>query len=135
MVVVFGFQPSRRNSTTSFYDGLTAFACIWYFRHELFVNAQSFVFNLLFPLLIARFHQFDRCEAVGVGDMPIAAQDLGGTSGLVRKVVPAGVVSQRTALYDDPLRQPTWVNCSGLANASRPPAEHGRPSVVMRRYR
>ena len=34
-----------------FYYGLTAFACIWYFRHELFANAQSFVFKLLFPLL------------------------------------------------------------------------------------
>ena len=33
-----------------FYYGLTAFACIRYFRHELFVNAQSFVFKLLFPL-------------------------------------------------------------------------------------
>ena len=67
--------------------------------------------------------------------MPIAAQDLGGTSGLVRTVVPAGVVSQRTALSDDRLRRPTWVNCSGLASASRPLAEHGRPSVVVRRYR
>ena len=34
-----------------FYYGLTAFACIWYFRHELFANAQSFVFKFLFPLL------------------------------------------------------------------------------------
>jgi amino acid transporter len=34
-----------------FYYGLTAFACIWYFRHELLSNAQSFVFKLLFPLL------------------------------------------------------------------------------------
>ena len=34
-----------------FYYGLTAFACVWYFRHELFANAQSFVFKLLFPLL------------------------------------------------------------------------------------
>ena len=34
-----------------FYYGLTAFACIWYFRHELFVDAQSFVFKFLFPLL------------------------------------------------------------------------------------
>jgi amino acid transporter len=34
-----------------FYYGLTAFACIWYFRHELFADAQSFVFKLLFPLL------------------------------------------------------------------------------------
>ena len=67
-----------------FYYGLTAFACIWYFRHELFVNAQSFVFKLLFPLLLARFHQLDRREAEGVGDMPIATQDLGGASELVR---------------------------------------------------
>jgi amino acid transporter len=34
-----------------FYYGLTAFACIWYFRHELLADAQSFVFKLLFPLL------------------------------------------------------------------------------------
>ncbi|MET1059503.1 MAG: APC family permease [Nocardioides sp.] len=34
-----------------FYYGLTAFACIWYFRRELFNDASSFVFKLLFPLL------------------------------------------------------------------------------------
>jgi amino acid transporter len=34
-----------------FYYGLTAFACIWYFRHELFSNAQNIVFKFLFPLL------------------------------------------------------------------------------------
>jgi amino acid transporter len=34
-----------------FYYGLTAFACIWFFRHELFTNVNSFVFKLLFPLL------------------------------------------------------------------------------------
>jgi amino acid transporter len=34
-----------------FYYGLTAFACIWYFRHELFTSAGNFVFKLLFPLL------------------------------------------------------------------------------------
>jgi amino acid transporter len=34
-----------------FYYGLTAFACIWYFRNELFDSASSFVFKLLFPLL------------------------------------------------------------------------------------
>ena len=34
-----------------FYYGLTAFACIWYFRKELFDNSQSFVFKFLFPLL------------------------------------------------------------------------------------
>lgn len=34
-----------------FYYGLTAFACIWYFRHELFADARSIVFKLLFPLL------------------------------------------------------------------------------------
>jgi hypothetical protein len=34
-----------------FYYGLTAFACIWYFRRELFVNVQSLVFKFLFPLL------------------------------------------------------------------------------------
>jgi amino acid transporter len=34
-----------------FYYGLTAFACIWYFHRELFVDVGSFVFKLLFPLL------------------------------------------------------------------------------------
>ena len=34
-----------------FYYGLTAFACIWFFRNELFVSTSSFVFKLLFPLL------------------------------------------------------------------------------------
>ena len=34
-----------------FYYGLTAFACIWFFRRELFADLQSFVFKLLFPLL------------------------------------------------------------------------------------
>jgi len=34
-----------------FYYGLTAFACIWFFRHELFADLNSVVFKLLFPLL------------------------------------------------------------------------------------
>ena len=34
-----------------FYYGLTAFACIWFFRKELFTDMNSFVFKLLFPLL------------------------------------------------------------------------------------
>jgi amino acid transporter len=34
-----------------FYYGLTAFACIWYFRNELFNDVPSIVFKLLFPLL------------------------------------------------------------------------------------
>jgi amino acid transporter len=34
-----------------FYYGLTAFACIWYFRRELFADAKSVVFKLVFPLL------------------------------------------------------------------------------------
>jgi amino acid transporter len=34
-----------------FYYGLTAFACIWYFRNELFLNAFNIVFKFLFPLL------------------------------------------------------------------------------------
>lgn len=33
-----------------FYYGLTAFGCVWFFRHELFVNLNSVVFKLLFPL-------------------------------------------------------------------------------------
>ncbi|MFC5995869.1 APC family permease [Pseudonocardia hispaniensis] len=34
-----------------FYYGLTAFACVWYFRHELFTSAFNVVFKLVFPLL------------------------------------------------------------------------------------
>ncbi|MGD9529774.1 APC family permease [Pseudonocardia sp.] len=34
-----------------FYYGLTAFACVWYFRRELFTNASSIVFKLLCPLV------------------------------------------------------------------------------------
>nr|WP_245650000.1 APC family permease [Millisia brevis] len=34
-----------------FYYGLTAFACVWYFRNQLFVSAKSFVFRALFPSL------------------------------------------------------------------------------------
>ena len=34
-----------------FYYGLTAFACIWYFRNELFASANSVIFKLIFPLL------------------------------------------------------------------------------------
>lgn len=34
-----------------FYYGLTAFGCIWFFRHELFSDFKSIVFKLLFPLL------------------------------------------------------------------------------------
>jgi len=34
-----------------FYYGLTAFGCIWFFRRELFVNLNSIVFKLVFPLV------------------------------------------------------------------------------------
>ena len=34
-----------------FYYGLTAFACIWYFRNELFKDFASFIFKFLFPLI------------------------------------------------------------------------------------
>ncbi|MGI9126184.1 MAG: APC family permease, partial [Mycobacterium sp.] len=34
-----------------FYYGLTAFACIWFFRRELFADVKSFIFKLIFPLL------------------------------------------------------------------------------------
>ena len=33
------------------YYGITAFACIWYFRKELFTSFRNFVFKGLFPLL------------------------------------------------------------------------------------
>ncbi|BBZ35016.1 APC family permease [Mycolicibacterium confluentis] len=33
------------------YYGITAFACIWYFRRELFASAHNAVFKFLFPLL------------------------------------------------------------------------------------
>jgi amino acid transporter len=34
-----------------FYYGLTAFGCLWFFRHQLFDNSFNFVFKFLFPLL------------------------------------------------------------------------------------
>ncbi|MBU9763881.1 APC family permease [Mycobacterium sp. TNTM28] len=33
------------------YYGITAFACVWYFRRELFTNVHNVVFKFLFPLL------------------------------------------------------------------------------------
>ena len=34
-----------------FYYGLTAFACVWYFRRELFASTFNIVFKFLFPLI------------------------------------------------------------------------------------
>ena len=34
-----------------FYYGITAFACVWYFRHELFTSGSNIVFKLIFPLV------------------------------------------------------------------------------------
>jgi uncharacterized RDD family membrane protein YckC len=33
------------------YYGITAFACVWYFRRSLFDNVHNVIFRLLFPLL------------------------------------------------------------------------------------
>jgi hypothetical protein len=33
------------------YYGITAFACVWFFRRELFSNVHNIVFKFLFPLL------------------------------------------------------------------------------------
>lgn len=33
------------------YYGITAFACVWYFRRELFTSVRNIVFKFLFPLL------------------------------------------------------------------------------------
>ncbi|MBJ8338638.1 APC family permease [Antrihabitans sp. YC3-6] len=33
------------------YYGITAFACVWFFRRELFTSARNIVFKFLFPLL------------------------------------------------------------------------------------
>lgn len=33
------------------YYGITAFACVWYFRRELFTSTRNFFFKFLFPLL------------------------------------------------------------------------------------
>jgi amino acid transporter len=35
----------------AFYYGITGYACVWYFRRELFTSAHSFFFKFLFPLL------------------------------------------------------------------------------------
>jgi amino acid transporter len=34
-----------------FYYGITAFACVWYFRRQWFDSARTFFFTLLFPLV------------------------------------------------------------------------------------
>ena len=34
-----------------FYYGITAFACVWYFRHQWFDSVRSAVFTLVFPLV------------------------------------------------------------------------------------
>ena len=34
-----------------FYYGITAVACLWYFRTELFTSVSNFFFKFLFPLL------------------------------------------------------------------------------------
>jgi amino acid transporter len=34
----------------AFYYAITGFSCVWYFRRELFVDAQSIVFKFVFPL-------------------------------------------------------------------------------------
>lgn len=33
------------------YYGITAFACVWYFRHKWFTSTRNFLFKLTFPLL------------------------------------------------------------------------------------
>ena len=33
------------------YYGITAFACVWYFKDDLFANAHNIVFRLIFPLI------------------------------------------------------------------------------------
>src|SRR3546814_19478892 len=33
------------------YYGITAFACVWYFRKTLFESVRNFVFRLAFPLI------------------------------------------------------------------------------------
>src|SRR6185369_15563424 len=35
----------------AFYYGITAFACVWYFRRSLFSSARNFFFRGAFPLL------------------------------------------------------------------------------------
>jgi amino acid transporter len=35
----------------AFYYAITGYACVWYFRRELFDSARNFVFRFLFPLL------------------------------------------------------------------------------------
>ncbi|WBU38569.1 APC family permease [Homoserinibacter sp. YIM 151385] len=35
----------------AFYYGITGYACVWYFRRELFASASNVIFKLVFPLL------------------------------------------------------------------------------------
>jgi amino acid transporter len=43
--VLVGYQLAMLGIMICFYYGLTAFAGIWYFRKELFLDAQSIVFS------------------------------------------------------------------------------------------
>ena len=46
------------------YYGITAFACVWYFRSELFSSVHNVVFKFLFPLA-RRHHAGDRLRDLG----------------------------------------------------------------------
>ncbi len=107
---------------------LTAFACIRYFRHQLFVDAQSLVFKLLFPFCLPGSNSSIEAKRK-VRDIPIAT----GFRAVRFELVLHCSGSSRRFRRTNP--RPTWMNCSGQAGASRPDAEHGRPSVAMRRYR
>ena len=55
-----------------FYYGLTAFACVWYFRKQWFDSARSVFFTFLFPLVGGRDprgavrHDADRLDGPGI---------------------------------------------------------------------
>jgi hypothetical protein len=57
LVLSFVSRNALADSITSlgmavaFYYGITAYACVWYFRRTLFENARNFFMRGLFPLL------------------------------------------------------------------------------------
>ena len=60
----------------AFYYGITAFACVWYFRRTLFTSPRNFLFRGLFPLLGG----IAMAAAFGISAKDMIAPDYGYTA-------------------------------------------------------
>ncbi|ETA08785.1 MULTISPECIES: APC family permease [Gordonia] len=67
----------------AFYYGITAFACVWYFRSSLFASARNFLLRGLFPLLggLAMAAAFIR-SAIDMISPDYGATSVGGIGGV-----------------------------------------------------